>query len=291
MESVVKKLIFCALATIITFEMYSNESVEPLLERNATPIETEPTINSSVKKMKGIVLVNDLCALNRIDLNQVEGTYVDESVALPDSFETFQKNLEPLFLNKEINRSNLLSIKNAILKEYNQHKQYMVSIEIPEQDISLGVVAFVVTHARIGEITYCGNDWYSRKRVEKRLSICPGECLDECELLDNISWLNQNPFHYTEAILSPGQEQNQTNLEIVTQDRFPLRVYAGADNTGVESTGTGRFYGGVTWGDAFFIDDLMTYQFTSNSSYHKFHSHSMNYVSFLPWKHIFTSCK
>ncbi len=211
--------------------------------------------------------------------------YIDNSVFLPGSADSLKKKLGPLFLGKEINRENLQLIKNEILKYYHAHHLHMISIEIPEQDITSGVVSFVVSQAKIGEVAYKGNRWFSSHRVERELSLQSGDTLDENALLNDIAWLNENPFHYTEAVISPGNAKGETNLDIVTKDRFPLRVYAGADNTGIESTGRGRYFVGATWGNAFFVDDLLSYQFTTNSTYDRFHSHVMNYVSFLPWQH------
>jgi len=239
-------------------------------------------------QMHGLVLVADEQALSHIRQDQITGLYVDKQVPLPSSLRALQKQLAPLYLNQPITRDNLLLIKNEILKYYSAHKLQMITVEIPEQEVTSGVVVFVITQAHLGKISYRGNEWYSKKRVEKKLgNLKRGEVLNEDNLLNAIGWLNQNPFHHTEAILSPGAQKGTTNLEVVTQDRFPLRVYTGGDNTGVASTGRGRYYAGLNWGDAFFVDDLLNYQFTSNSTYNKFHSHSLNYLSFLPWKHLF----
>jgi hemolysin activation/secretion protein len=185
----------------------------------------------------------------------------------------------------EITRDNLLLVKTAIFTYYNQCRHNMIAVEIPEQEITSGVLAFVVKAAKTGDVTYRGNRWFAKERVEKRLSLKQGDTLDQNALLNNISWLNQNPFHHTEVILSPGKINGQTDLEIVTQDRVPLKIYSGGDNTGVESTGTSRLYAGATLGDLFALNAILTYQFTSNAKYHNFHSHSLNFLSYLPWQH------
>jgi hemolysin activation/secretion protein len=232
--------------------------------------------------MKGLAIVRDISSLSKVDLNQLEGLYVDSDSALI----ALKEKLESLCLNVEITRDNLLLIKNEILKFYQDHAQHLVSVEIPEQDVSSGVVTFVVNKAKIGNVSYRGNRWFSKRRVEKQLSLHSGDTLDEDSLLNDIAWLNQNPFHYTEAVLSPGKNKSETDIEILTKDRFPLRLYTGADNTGIESTGRGRYFVGATWGNAFFVDDFLSYQFTTNSTYDRFHSHVMNYISYLPCQHI-----
>lgn len=244
----------------------------------------ETTIHSPQEMLRGIVLVNDSSSIHETDLTTAF-LFVQEGVHLPGSFEALKQRLEPLIVNKEIHQETLLLIKNEILKYYTEHRQPMVAIEIPEQEVSSGVVVFTIRGAQLGEITYSGNHWFSQTRVEKQLSLQSGEPFDQNQLLNNVAWLNQNPFHYTDVTLSPGIEKGETNVCIETKDRFPLRVYVGGDNTGTESTGTSRFRAGFTWGNGFFVDDLLSYQFTSNVNYNKFHSHSLTYVSFLPWKH------
>jgi len=236
--------------------------------------------------IRSIVLVNEAKVLEKLDVSKISGIYVDSEVKLPGTLADFRKDIEPLYLNRELNSENLTALKNGIIKYYSQHHSQTVSVEIPEQKVTSGVVEFVVTQAKIGSVTFSGNKWFPKTRVEKELSLKSGDTYDQSKLLNDVAWLNQNPFHYSEVILSPGKNKGTSDLEIVTKDRFPLRAYAGGDNTGLESTGRSRYFAGLSWGDAFFADDLLAYQFTTNSTYDKFHSHSLTYNTFLPWQHI-----
>lgn len=251
------------------------------------PPQLENFTASSEVHLKGIAIVGDDFPLNIAQLAEIGRVYMDPQLSLPGSFDVMESRLADLFLNQEITQSTLLMIRNEILAYYYEHGRHAVYVEIPEQDVTDGIVVCQVRSAKVNKVSYEGNRWFSEQKVAKKIQIESGDCLDECELLNRIAWLNQNPFHYTTATLAPGRKKGSTNIEVVTKDRFPLRIYAGGDNTGVESTGTSRFFGGVTWGDAFFVDDLLTYQFTSNINYDKFHNHLLNYTSYLPWKHIF----
>lgn len=261
----------------------------PIAPVAVEPISVEPIAKpkSTTVPLRGIVIINEASLLKKMHLEKIEGIHT-EGISLPGSTVEFKKRLEPFLSQKEINKDTLLLIKNTILNYYNDHQQSMIVVEIPKQEITSGVVTFVIMNAKFEKIAYIGNRWFSQKKVQKALDLQSGETIDQDALLNNLAWLNQNPFHYTEAILSPGEKKGQTDIDILTKDRFPLRFYVGGDNTGVESTGRSRYYAGVTWGNAFFVDDLLTYQFSTNSTYNKFHSHSLSYQSFLPWQHIFT---
>ncbi len=82
-----------------------------------------------------------------------------------------------------------------------------------------------------------------------------------------------------------------------TQDRLPLRVYAGYDNTGTPVLGHDRWNLGFNWGDAFGLDQQFSYQFTSSDDFWhsretlpgrpdnpSFTAHAVSYVAPLPWR-------
>ena len=253
------------------------------------------TTSSSPKKdvaskqsvnIRGIALVHALSDVDAIDWTHRQGLYVDDHLHLPGPPELLLKQLHPLITNQIVTKENLLAIKQSILSYFNTHEQYFIAVEIPEQDISSGIIAFVVMRPDVGKVSYTGNRWFSKERVKKALDLHSNVPLDENTLLNNVEWLNENPFHYTKAVISPGKAKGVSDIEIVTKDRFPFRVYVGGDNTGTESTGRSRYYAGMTWGNAFWLNDLLTYQFTTNRHYEKYHSHVINYTCFTPAQNI-----
>ena len=229
---------------LLTVACFGNE----LPKRNSP---SAPLDKSEHVTLLGLVIVPDFNSVKTVSKTSVQGVRIENERGMPSS-DALQKKLIPWIGKTEITRSNLLAIKNEILSYYAERQQSLITVEIPEQDITSGVVTIIVMQAKVGQVQYCGNRWFSQKRVAKKLPIAEGAPLNEKELLNDLAWLNENPFHYTEVVLSPGSMKGSTNLELVTKDRFPLRVYSGGDNTGIESTGTSRFYGGLTWGDAFF---------------------------------------
>jgi hemolysin activation/secretion protein len=144
-----------------------------------------------------------------------------------------------------------------------------------------------VTEAKIGTVRFYNQNWVSKERIDQSLQIKEGDTLNLDTMLNRVAWFNRNPFHYSEVIMSPGKKPGETNIEVVTKDRYPIRPYVGADNTGIRYTGNARLYAGITFGNAFWIDDQLTYQFTSSADAKKFISNFINYVSYLPWMHQF----
>ena len=74
-----------------------------------------------------------------------------------------------------------------------------------------------------------------------------------------------------------------------TKEKFPVRLYAGADNTGINVCDQVRLFGGIAWGNAMWVGDLMTYQYTASPDFRQFQSHLLQYTSFLSWHHFLSA--
>jgi hemolysin activation/secretion protein len=162
----------------------------------------------------------------------------------------------------------------------------VVTVDIPPQNITSGVVQLVVTEACLGKICCVGNKWFDNSHFLGAVSFDPGEAITTDVLLTDIAWMNRNPFRHTEVVFTPGVEEGTTDIELITCDRFPLRVYGGVDNTGTHATGNSRYFAGISYGNFFNLGHLFSYQFTADSEFKRFLSHTVNYVAPLPWRHI-----
>ena len=82
------------------------------------------------------------------------------------------------------------------------------------------------------------------------------------------------------------QENGTTDVELICSDRFPLRIYAGIDNTGNDVTGNNRLFTGFNWGNVFWSDQRFSYQFVSSSDFKRYWAHTAFYEVPLPWQHM-----
>ena len=105
----------------------------------------------------------------------------------------------------------------------------------------------------------------------------PGETIKQNLLVKNVNLINRNPFRNVDVIYTPGKKENTTTIELYDNDRFPLRVYGGVENTGYDLTGRNRWFTGFNWGDAFLVDHNLSYQYTTSFSMQKFQSHTIHY--------------
>ncbi|MBI3236789.1 MAG: ShlB/FhaC/HecB family hemolysin secretion/activation protein [Chlamydiales bacterium] len=145
----------------------------------------------------------------------------------------------------------------------------------------------MVLQSRLDTIEVEGNRYFSSENLKRYIRLKPGDKIDKSRLIQNVSFINRNPFRRVDLVFAPGKEKGTTDLILATQDRRPWRIYSGIDNTGVEPTGECRWYAGFNWGNAFGLDHILSYQFTSSWNMHLFYAHTAEYTAPLSWGHLF----
>ncbi len=189
------------------------------------------------------------------------------------------------FLGQPISDTLLTEIKKSIASYYQAEGYPFVAVQIPTQEIAAGTLIIQLNEGKVGQLTYKGNKWFSDQTLSRFIHLKPGEAISQERLLNDLTSLNRSSFHSTKVVALAGTSPGTTDFEFVTQDRFPLRIYGGADNTGIDTTGEERYYAGFNWGNAWGIGDLISYQWTTAGSAHLFNSHYLSYTSYLSWYH------
>jgi hemolysin activation/secretion protein len=103
-----------------------------------------------------------------------------------------------------------------------------------------------------------------------------------------LQWLGRNPFRTVSGIFTPGATPGTTDVIVKVEDRLPLRVYAGYENSGNDATGENRYQAGFNWGNAFLADQLLSYQFSTSDDFSSLTGHSLVWNFALPWRHLVT---
>lgn len=268
-------MIFFFLAAMILSPLYAEEEA-PEVARSC-PQET-----TSQLAIEGIVLTGSLSRME--SYSTARGVHFEN---LPNigQLKPLREKLSASYLHAPLTEESIQEMKATILNFYLTMGDSIVTVDIPNQDVSQGVVVFAILEAKAGDVTFTGNQWFKDRALDRQFAVETGSPLKERELLNDAAWWNRNPFRHTEVVLSPGRTKGFTDVDFMTRDRFPMRVYSGVDNTGTEVTKTTRIFAGFNSGDTFGIGDLFTYQFTSAPSFHRFTSHYANYTSYLYWKH------
>jgi hemolysin activation/secretion protein len=98
-----------------------------------------------------------------------------------------------------------------------------------------------------------------------------------------MNWLNRNPFLRSGALLSPGKLPGYMDIDLLTKDVTPFRVYVGFDNQGIPSLGMNEWNAGFNWGNVFGSGQMLSYQLAQSFNT-RYRSNSLSYDIPFPWK-------
>jgi hemolysin activation/secretion protein len=190
----------------------------------------------------------------------------------------------------------LADMRRAAIERFRAAGEPLVDVYLPEQDVNDGVVRIAVAQFHVGKVIARGNRYFSDALLEREMPLSSGGQIRESDVATGLTMLNANPYRSVDVIYSPGQGTNSTDVILQTQDRLPLRVTAGYDNSGVASLGRDRFFAGIDYGNLFGLDQQIAYQYTASNDLFggnpplegrpnrpRFEAHSFSYSAPLPW--------
>jgi hemolysin activation/secretion protein len=237
-----------------------------------------------VKELNGIYFYDDPNKMgNLVDFSK--GIH-EQNCQLPYLKELSKKLFH--FLNKPIFSNTLQLLEQEIISFYKEKGYSLVSVSFPSgQDISDGYIKVIIVFGRLGKIIPEGGKYFPAKNLVYKMRCHQGEIINSNEMLADLEWLNNNPFRTVDFVYQPGEKFGQTDLLLKVEDKFPLRVYAGYQNSGYEVAGNSRYFAGFNWGKAFGSEEQLNCQFMSAANIHKWWSVSGNYIIPLPWRDYF----
>ncbi len=235
--------------------------------------ETEKAGNKVlIPSLKGIKLVDDAAKIIPSGV-YAEGIYAN---GLPLLLSNEIRAKLDAFLGKPLTPNRMRALSKTIVTWYREHDHPLVDVIFPQQDISSGTLQVIVMEFHVGKVGVTGNRWFSSAQILSGLRVKPGDTVDSGKLQEDLAWINQNPFRSVDTIFEKGGQSGTTNLDLKTQDQLPVRVYAGYDNTGTPIVGRDRWNLGANWGNAFWDNQLLSYQFTTSNDFWVSHGSFLN---------------
>lgn len=238
-----------------------------------------------IHNAQGLILVGSSQDVLTGDLSSIHGLYTVD-LEVPGGSDALAKILDPIYLGKDITSETIAELKRAIIKYYKRQRHPVVIVQLPQQDVTDKVLQLVVIEGRISQVKIEGNKWFSSEKLSSYLRLQPNEQIDEDQLMQDLNFINRNPFRRVDVLYAPGEEPGMTEIRLLTNDHWPWRFYVGGENTGVQATGRQRWIAGVNWGNAWGLDHILSYQYSASSDFHKFQAHTAQYQIPLSWKHV-----
>lgn len=244
--------------------------------------ETQPLVSS----LNGIRLVPRTRDVAESGVSGVQGI-VNDGVILPPKVATVFEG----YLGQPMSLASLNAMVREAIVAYRKSDMPVVDVLVPEQEVSTGTLQLVVIEGRLGDVIVEGNQFTSSAYLEGQVSLDRGDIIQESVLMEDLSWLNKNPFRRVDLIYSPGQDYGTTDVILRTEDVNPLNFYIGYEDTGTDLLGQDRFIAGVNWGGPFFFgpESIVSYQFSTNlDGDAELQGHTGVWTSYLPWRHYLT---
>jgi len=235
--------------------------------------------------LKAIVLVGNEKDFSKVKKNEIKGVVV-YNLDIPSGEGNLKAVLKPYLHSTPLRKESIDKIKHTIIEYFQDKGRPIVAVYTPSQDISSGILKFVVLEARLGKVYCTGNKWFKSKELIGDIRIKKGDVIRSEVLTKDLYWLNRNPFRTVQAIYTPGVKEGTTDIELLVSDRIPFRLYTGGDNTGTDITDEYRLFGGLNVGSIFGSNKTFSYQFITSPHYKQFYAHTAHFTWPLFWRHI-----
>ncbi|HSX26572.1 MAG TPA: ShlB/FhaC/HecB family hemolysin secretion/activation protein [Chlamydiales bacterium] len=278
-----KWLLVCALCLLS--QMDGGEEVGAFLDESGQMAKREvPEVCSVCPLVRGVVLVNSSAnLLPKSELEEVCGFYAP-CVDVPGSKSQLERRLAPLYVDQPVTQEMIRCLKQEIQAHYQENGRPFVLVAFPKQPLGADVLQFVVMDSHIGQVRVEGNCYTSDCRFLSRFKPQCGDIIDQNGIQRDLDFMNRNQFTHVSAVYSPGQGRMTTDIALLVHDRRPYQFFAGADNTGVETTNRQRLFAGFSGGQPLLWD--FTYQYTTSYDPHRFQAHTAQARGYFPWKHL-----
>jgi len=203
--------------------------------------------------------------------------------------EDFKRVIAP-YLGKPLSEDGLRDLQDDIILYCRSKNRPLVDVILPEQQLENGMLQIWFLEGTVGEVRVSNamTKWFRDDFIRRQVHIKPGEGVDTALLTKDLEWLNQNPFRSVDVRFQQGKDVGQSDLVLDVQDRIPVRVYVGYEDSGTRFTGEKRMIAGLNWGNAFGLDHQFSYQYTTDIDFDLVKAHSASYFIPLPWRHTVT---
>lgn len=239
--------------------------------------------------LSGVALVPDQVASTSVSSS------IDVSAVNPPDPASLERRLEP-FLGRPLSLKLIADLRGAVVEHYRARALPLVSVSAPPQDITDGRLKLRVVVFEVGEVAVEGADYSSEDYIRAQSRLGVGDLVDSDVLVEDVNFLNLNPYRNLSVVFEPGAEPGQTKLRLVAREETPFTVYSGYSNSGSSSAGEDRYFVGARAALAPFLDHQVSYQFTFDPNFvrsrdggfagdSRFQSHSGTYFAPLPWRH------
>ncbi len=239
-----------------------------------------------IPNLHGLIIVKTKEEIKTEGASDVTGLKVMDIPLLSGA--DFQALMAPYF-GRPVRFTTVKRMETNIILYCRAKNRPLVDVILPEQDLTKNPVLQLLFLEGTVEhdltVTNKGKAWFKEELLLGQVRLKKGDHVDLKELLADIDWLNRNPFRQVDVLFKQGQQSGRSDVILKVEDRFPLRVYGGFEDSGTRFTGADRLLAGFNWGNVFGVDHQLNYQYTTDAEFRLVKAHSFSYLVPLPWRH------
>ena len=171
------------------------------------------------------------------------------------------------FLGQPLSRKRIGDIQAAIAKVYRAAGYPFVSVSLPPQEVTRGVLVVQVVEFRLGSVKVNGAEAGAQADIARRVRATPGERIAADALEEDLAWLNRYPYRSVNGVFSPGKDIGLSTLMLEVTPQKPWQAYAGWSNTGTHNTGFDRYYAGFGAALPGLPESFVSHQVTGSANF------------------------
>ncbi|OYW30838.1 MAG: hypothetical protein B7Z45_11040, partial [Azorhizobium sp. 12-66-6] len=141
------------------------------------------------------------------------------------------------FIGRPLSRKLISDIQAAIAKVYREAGYPFVSVTLPPQEVTSGVLTLRVVEFRTGAVKVSGAEAGTDADLAGRVRAAPGQRISADALDEDLAWLNRYPYRSVNGVFAPGDDLGLSTLTLEVTPQKPWQAFAGWSNTGTHSTG------------------------------------------------------
>lgn len=171
------------------------------------------------------------------------------------------------FLGQPLSRKGISDIQAAIARVYRTSGYPFVSVTLPPQEITSGVLTLRVVEFRTGAVKVSGASPDTEADLTARVRAAPGQRIATEALEEDLTWLNRFPYHGVNGVFSPGDALGLSTLTLEVTPQKPWQVFGGWSNTGTRATGFDRIFAGFGAALPGVPQSYLSYQVTGSPNF------------------------
>ena len=178
--------------------------------------------------------------------------------------ETVQRLVTP-FTGKDKDFGDVQRALETLEVAYRERGFGVIQVQLPEQDITRGIVRFNINQPKVGKVNVEGNQYFSTQNVRRSLpAVKEGETPNSNEIARNLQIAAEHPVKQSNVLLRSGENEGLVDVNVRVTDDRPWRLLATLDDTGSSDTGYMRLGIGFQHTNLFDRDHAFTGQYVTS---------------------------